>query len=198
MSSQKTIAFWDFDGTLTKSDSFWAFLVYTQSWAKLAIGALRFAPMLAAFKLGWVSNAKAKLKLLKFFFGGWEAKKYQILCEGFANEKLPQLLHPEAFKKFQWHLSEGHEVVLVSASLETYLAPWCAQYNIQCLATKLWISGGLVLAEYEYPNCYGPEKERRIRAQFDLDSYERIYAYGNSGGDNEMLALAHEKFYQEY
>lgn len=193
MPTSKTIAFWDFDGTLTKGDSFWAFLVYTQPWGKLVVGALRFAPMLVAFKIGWVSNAKAKLKVLKFFFGGWESKKYRMLCEAFALEKLQGLLHPEAFKKFEWHLNEGHEVVLVSASLETYLKPWCKQYGVECLATKLWISGDVVVAEYEYPNCYGPEKEQRIKAQYQLSDYDKIYAYGNSSGDNEMLALAHEK-----
>lgn len=198
MPSSKTIAFWDFDGTLTKGDSFWAFLVYTQSWAKLVIGAIIFSPMLLAFKLGWVSNGKAKLKVLKYFFGGWEGKKYQIMCEGFANEELPKLLIPEAYEKFQWHLQQGHEVVLVSASLESYLKPWCDAQGVTCLSTKLWISGGFVVAEYEYPNCYGPEKERRIKAAYTLKDYDKVYAYGNSGGDTEMLALAHETFYKAF
>ena len=37
---------------------------------------------------------------------------------------------------------------------------------------------------------------RRIRAKVNLEAYSKIYAYGNSGGDHQMLAIADEAVYR--
>ncbi len=34
----------------------------------------------------------------------------------------------------------------------------------------------------------------KVRHTFDLNSYERIYAYGDTAEDLAMLQLAHEKY----
>jgi len=198
MSQKNSIAFWDFDDTLTKGDSLWYFLAYTQPWSRLFFAAARFSPILLGMKLGWISNLEAKIRVFRYFFDGWESKKFLAFCEGFAQEKIPGMLNPIAMKKFEWHKSEGHKVVLVSASLRHYLEPWCQKMGIDCLATELKIVNERVFGEYAQPNCHGPEKARRINEAYDLAQYDKIYAYGNSSGDKEMLKLAHEAFYQTF
>ncbi|HEU5146872.1 MAG TPA: haloacid dehalogenase-like hydrolase, partial [Chryseosolibacter sp.] len=47
-------------------------------------------------------------------------------------------------------------------------------------------------------NCYGDEKVCRIKEEFDLPSFERIIAYGDSSGDREMLQLANESHYKPW
>jgi phosphoserine phosphatase len=47
-------------------------------------------------------------------------------------------------------------------------------------------------------NCYGEEKVRRIRASYNLDEFNHIYAYGDSEGDKAMLDLAHEHDYKHF
>jgi len=40
------------------------------------------------------------------------------------------------------------------------------------------------------------EKVLRIKEKYDLKEFEKIFAYGDSKGDREMLALAHEGYYK--
>jgi phosphatidylglycerophosphatase C len=46
------------------------------------------------------------------------------------------------------------------------------------------------------PNCRGPEKERRLRAWLDGEGFGSyvLYAYGDSSGDDQMLAMANHPF----
>jgi len=39
-------------------------------------------------------------------------------------------------------------------------------------------------------NCNGKEKVSRIKEAFNLADFETVYAYGDSSGDKEMLAIA--------
>ena len=43
-------------------------------------------------------------------------------------------------------------------------------------------------------NCNGPEKIRRIKEILNLQDFDKIYAFGNSKGDKEMLSIADHKF----
>jgi phosphatidylglycerophosphatase C len=47
-------------------------------------------------------------------------------------------------------------------------------------------------------NCHGPEKVRRIREQYPADEYDIAYAYGDTGGDRPMLALARHPFMKPF
>ena len=55
---------------------------------------------------------------------------------------------------------------------------------------------GRLTGKYVDGDCCGEEKVRRIGARYDLSRYARVYAYGDSGEDREMLELAHTKFYR--
>ena len=47
------------------------------------------------------------------------------------------------------------------------------------------------------PNCRGPEKVRRLKAQFG-DDVHLAAAYGDTSGDREMLQIADEKGYRVF
>jgi phosphoserine phosphatase len=46
-------------------------------------------------------------------------------------------------------------------------------------------------------NCYGRQKEARIREAINLADYSIVVAYGDTRGDKEMLAMASEAHYRE-
>lgn len=100
--------------------------------------------------------------------------------------------------KIEWHQSQGHHVVVVSASLECWLRPWCEQNTLELIATRLDITDGKVSGRLLSKNCYGIEKANRIKEKFDLNQFDTVYAYGDSRGDKEMLDLAHEKHYKPF
>ena len=95
-----------------------------------------------------------------------------------------------ALQRIQWHKENNHTVVLVSASFEEYLRPLCEKWQIELLATTMEIHNGIMTGKFSQPNCYGIQKEKRIKAVYNLNDYESIYAYGDTRGDKEMLALA--------
>ena len=101
-----------------------------------------------------------------------------------------ELLRPDMVAKLHWHRSQGHEVAIVSASLDCYLETIARHLKVEhLLCTRVehddaWCTGNLIGG-----NCRGPEKLRRIRAHFGESGYE-LWAYGDSAGDDDMLAAA--------
>ena len=53
-------------------------------------------------------------------------------------------------------------------------------------------------AGLEGANCRGPEKVRRVRALVDLEVFDRVWAYGDSSGDRELLAIADEPSFRPF
>ena len=87
-------------------------------------------------------------------------------------------------------------MVVVSASIDSWLQKWCDYYQIELIATQLEFKNGKLTGRFATKNCYGIEKVNRIKAQFDLTKFEHIYAYGDSAGDKEMLAISTHPHYK--
>jgi phosphatidylglycerophosphatase C len=81
--------------------------------------------------------------------------------------------------------------VLVSASPELYVAPIGRRLGFDAvLATRLEVGAdGRLTGRLLGANCRGAEKVARLR-QWRGDGLALAYAYGDSAGDTEMLALA--------
>ncbi len=89
---------------------------------------------------------------------------------------------------------------LVSASILDYLIPWAEDMGFtDVLATKLEIDAkGIITGNFSGKNCKGDEKVRRLEECVnDLEKHE-IYAYGDSRGDKEILAIADHPFYKSF
>lgn len=163
---------------------------------------------------------------MRYFFANMDYKEFLQECERFCPD-LESRLKPAALARLQWHKDRGDVVVMVSASFEEYLAPLCAKLGMECIGTRLATQtqdkdsrGGdsscglesqagsekvdsrlestFLSGEFATPNCYGEQKAVRIKAHYDLSSYEEIYAYGDSKGDTAMLALATHAFYKPF
>jgi HAD superfamily phosphoserine phosphatase-like hydrolase len=101
-----------------------------------------------------------------------------------------------ALDRIEWHKQQGDEIVVVSASLDVYLEHWCRSIGVGVICTELEDAAGTLTGRYIKGDCAGAEKVRRIRARYDLNRFSRIYAYGDSEDDREMLEIAHEKYYR--
>lgn len=186
----------DFDGTLTKKDSFLEFIKYYCGHANFIKGMLLNLPYLVLYKLNVVPNWKAKEKVLTYFFRGEDLHTFNKKAALFSLEKIPGMLREEAFNTLKNHLKKKHEVYLVSASCENWLSAWCEKNNIKLIASRLDTKDQKLTGKLKGKNCYGPEKVCRINEIINLKDYDQIYAYGDSVGDWEMLALANHKLYK--
>lgn len=192
------LALFDFDGTITTKDSLPDFIQHAIGKRAYFIGVFKLSPMLTAYKLKLIKNDVAKEIFISHFFSNWDEKSFNEIAEQYAANRIDKITRPKAMKKILWHLEQDHKVVIVSASMESWLRNWCDKHNIELLSTRLEVKNGRLTGKFATKNCYGLEKEERVREQFDLQSYEYIYAYGDSPGDKELLALADEAHYKPF
>ncbi|GAD19751.1 HAD family hydrolase [Helicobacter fennelliae] len=191
------IAFFDFDGTITKQDSLFLFVCFAVGRKRLYLGLLSKFWVLLGYMCGLYSNTYAKQELMRYFFGGLKQSDFLALCEAFL-PTLESILKSSAIKRIQWHKNRGDEVVVVSASFEAYLLPLCKKLGVACIGTKLESKNGILSGNIAGENCYGSQKAIRIKAKYNLAQYTKIYAYGDTKGDTQMLLLATSDEYRFY
>ena len=194
----KKIAFFDFDGTITTDDSLLKFIRFVVGDRRFLLGLVVLSPMLVLYKLKLIPNYKAKQYMLSWFFKGMSKDAFLKVANEYSLVHIDKILRPKAIEKINWHKNQGHKVVVVSASIECWLRPWCEKNSLELIATKLEIKDDIVTGKLLSKNCYGVEKINRIKEIYNLKDFEYIYSYGDSSGDKQMLELAHEKFYKPF
>jgi phosphatidylglycerophosphatase C len=195
---KKKLVLFDFDGTITTKDTLLEFIRFYHGTGKWLTGFLINTPWIALMTLHVIPNWRAKEKVLEWFFAGESLERFNLISEQFCEKVLPALIRPDALKTINDYKASGATVVVISASAENWVEPWCRKNGIPCLATQLEISNNRLTGKIKGVNCYGAEKEKRIRACYNVADFEEVIAYGDSKGDLEMLALASQQFYKPF
>ncbi len=196
--SEKKIAFFDFDGTITTGDSLLELIKFIKGRRSFYAGFILNAQWVVAYKLNLISNDNAKQKILTYFFAGMQENYFQEKCDLFINLKLPGMIRAAAFAEMETLRKDGFEVVVVSASGENWIRKWCDRLSLELVATRLAVKNGLMTGKIEGKNCYGIQKVVCIMEKWNLSEYKEIYAYGDSPGDRPMLSLATKSFYKPF
>lgn len=189
----------DFDGTITTHDSLRDFLLFAVGYKRFIAKMLPVIPWLIGYLLRIADNQKVKQKVTKQFFAGMPYDLFNEKAKTFALNILDKSVRPNIIKSLRKHKNEGCRVIVVSASFTDYLKYWCEREGFEIVSTQLEIKDNIVTGEFATPNCWGPEKIRRLSFLLpinDLHSkYEKIIVYGDSpnSGDKELLNLADEK-----
>ena len=191
ISKHKTLHLCDFDGTLIHEDSLLRFLRFAVPLPGLIGGGMvvTFRFLALIFSGNW-SKAAGKAALLSVFFKGRTVQEMENLGNGFCQQKLPAMFRTALLAQLRLAHQKGETVVVVSASLDVWLRPFCAKEGFGLLCTELEYIDGQFSGQFATPNCTGEQKAIRILAAYDLGTFESILAYGNSKGDAEMYELA--------
>lgn len=190
------LALFDFDGTITSSDTWTPFMRAAIRPARIIAGGLLGSPIFLGYRLGVVSASRARQTAVRVGLQGTDAATVRCLGVEYATTALPRTMRPHALERIEWHRTQGDHVVIVSGSLDVYVAPWCAARGLDCICSALEERGGRLTGRYVGGDCSGQEKVRRVRQRYDFTQYSLVYAYGDSGEDREMLELAHRKYYR--
>jgi phosphatidylglycerophosphatase C len=189
VNGRRGVAAFDFDGTLVPGDSLPRFLACVLG-RRHFYGVLTVAApdMLAGYRRHGRDGSKAAL--LQRALAGQVAARVADLGEMFGS-LLADRIRPEMAKRLAWHREQGHRCVLVSASLAVYLDPFgrLAEFD-QVIATRLETGpDGLLTGRMDGPNVRAGQKALLLRRTLG-DGPVELWAYGDSAGDREMLAMA--------
>lgn len=215
----KKIFVFDFDGTLTHADTLLAFIRFACGPVRMCMGFALYAPLLVLMKLKLYPNYKAKQKVFTHFFRGMTLARFDALCTAFAQQG-EHLLRPAARSFINTVRSEAYAMAIVSASIDNWVRPFAEMYlqsdnaqdksqgNVQdnkpalpiiVLGTKVEVdAAGCLTGRFATPNCYGPEKVRRIEAVWPHREQYDVSAFGDSRGDKEMLAYADQGYFKPF
>jgi phosphatidylglycerophosphatase C len=187
----RTVAAFDFDGTLTRHDSLLQFLIAVAGRRPVLRAMAAESRALALAAIGRGDRDAEKERMLTRVLGGRPHDEVAAAGHAFGTALARSSITPDGRDRIAWHRAAGHEIVIVSASLDVYLHDVARALGVDhVLCTSLVVDGlGRCTGGLLGGNCRGPEKAKRLRALLGDDEVE-LWAYGNSRGDHEMLALA--------
>lgn len=187
----KKIAAFDFDGTITTRDTLPEFIRFSRGNVRFMLGFILYAPLIIAYKLKLYPNWKVKEKIFSHFYKGISIDRFNQWGNGF-DIKIKQIVRPKAIDAIKKYKDTGASVIIVSASLENWIAPFAASLDIDyVLATKPEIDGNNCLTgRFLTKNCYGREKVDRILALYPCRAEYELHAFGDSKGDLELISFA--------
>ena len=187
-----TVAAFDVDHTLTTKDCVIPFLRQVGGWGIYFRLLRRGWPLFRALLAR--DRDLLKAEVTNAVLSGRAQVEVESVSHIFAQRAFPSWLRDDVVARLRWHQSQGHWVVLVSASYGFYLRHLAESLGCRAvLSTECEIDErGILTGHLVGVNCRGPEKERRLREWLSDQAINPAYvfAYGDSRGDDEMLAMA--------
>lgn len=190
---KKKIAFFDFDGTLIKTDSFFRFAFFVKGKKKVIGVLIKIFPKIILSKLKILNRGKVKEQIFGMLYSGMNYETFLSYCNQFP-AVLKKYENPTIINKLKKLQNQGVEINIVSASIYEWIKPWAYSHGIQSvISTEIEVEGEkhrFLSGRFSTLNCNREEKVKRILQHYPHLSEYEIWAYGDSRGDEEMLKIA--------
>lgn len=190
------LAVFDLDGTLVRGDSFLPFMTgFARSRQRIRpLVSLPFWVGLYAARL--LPDHRAKQRVMISFLRGETRGTVSEYAAQFCERWIRPRLFDQVLSRLRWHQSEGHRVVLLSASPDVYVKVVGRMLGIDevvctrvCGSTESW-DGSLA-----GPNCKGEQKIVQLCTHLAAATWPgESYAYGDSKSDLPVLRWATHGF----
>jgi phosphatidylglycerophosphatase C len=188
---RRPVAAFDFDGTIARRDTLVPFLASVAGRGPFARVAIGRAHRLVRVAVGRADRDVEKQALIGRLLAGRAAADVAAAGHAYA-ERLwaARRFRPDMLERLAWHRAEGHRIVIVSASLDSYLVPLAPRLSVDhVISCSLEAEHGILTGTLVGGNVRGAEKVRRLDAWL-ADEPVELWAYGDSAGDDELLARA--------
>jgi len=185
---EKIGAFFDLDGTLLREPSLeWRFLAYLLE--RDEIRTRNVARWLADAARTILFDPHRAIHANKHYLAGIPESAVADWADAFAAEALP--LFTEGVSRVDWHLERGHQIFLVSGTLEPVARAFARRLpcDVAISATELEVRDRHFSGRLAGPHMDFDAKARAVRdwaAARNLD-LAQSYAYGNQMSDAPML-----------
>jgi len=198
MNGDRTLALFDFDGTISTRDSFIDFFVYVYGWKKIISLFALYFPFIFLYFLKLYQGKKLKELFFSRLIKGWTVEKFEHEASSYYREKMHSILKDSALEQIRLYKNSGVKLAVVSASAYQWLKPFANDFGMDLIATELEIKDGVFTGKISGSNCHGQEKVNRILKKYAISDFDTVLAYGDSSGDREMLDLATSGFYRTF
>ena len=187
------LAVFDLDGTITRHDTLMPFVLGFLARHPWRLPRLITAlTTIVAYLLGRTGRGELKGALIHSTFGGLTRETIAAATAAHVQAVLRQGLFAEALERIAFHRSEGHLLVLMSASPDFYV-PQLGEalgFDATICSTLRWLPDGRLDGRLAGENCRGEEKVRQLRRLQEQGRHTVTWAYGNSSSDLPHLRLA--------
>jgi len=188
----------DFDGTLTKRDTLLAFIEFTHSKRRLFWELFLLSPALVLMKLNFGNNESVKTKLLSRLFRGTKKEILERWAQDFCEKYFHTLLRPAGLTKVLKLQRQGHRIILVTASVETWVKPFADKMGIEIIGTKFLFKEQKFTGRFATPNCRGVEKVNRLKKYLQTNKLPAYIMFGDSSGDRALYQQANKYYHRHF
>lgn len=192
------LSVFDFDGTLTRHDSFIPFLrfafgyrVFTRKMIKLV------NPTIKCMRRK-LTRDELKEVLITTFLAGVEENWVREKAEAYCKQYWDRLMRPSGLLAVAAEVSSGAEVTLCSASPMIMLQPFADRLGIKLIGTQLESKDGVLTGRIDGHNCRCIQKIHRLESVYGPLSEFHLRVWGDTRGDVEMLAAAKDAHWRHF
>lgn len=193
------LAIFDFDGTVSKTDSTKFFLRSSFGKIYFLYGYyFRFIHLYILSQIGIYDFVKLKEKRISFFLKDISSKKLDTLIKRFNNDFFNQYLRSDALKRLDWHKKNNHKIIILSATIMQLISEWSSSNNYTLIANSLTFYDDISSGNFDRPDCSFSEKVFRLKEEVNLEDFEHIYGYGDTESDLDFLNVVDEPYFQYF
>ncbi len=195
---QRLLAVFDFDGTLTRHDSFVPFLKFAFGQRGFSVRMARLVLPSLSYLARRVTRDELKGRLIKAFLTGVEEQWVRQKAEEFCERYWSRLMRPAALESVAAEIEKGAIVTLCSASPEMILQPFADRLKVELIGTNLEVVDGKLTGLIEGSNCRCDSKVARLEGVYGPLTQFRVRAWGDTRGDHELLAAAQDAHWRHF
>jgi HAD superfamily hydrolase (TIGR01490 family) len=186
-----TIVIFDLDSTITKKDTYVAFLLSilkTYPLRLLRCGFLPFAILI--HKAGIKDNSWLKETFLSAIASGLTQSQLSASSDQFIEKLKKKGIRSKAIQKIQQHRDANHKLVLASASFDFYVKNLGHQLGFEVIVCTQpsWNKHNKLTGKINGQNCYGKYKLKRLIEILGIDKNDiTTIAYTDHHSDAPLL-----------
>lgn len=198
ISKSQTLSVFDFDGTLTRHDSFLPFLQFAFGRKIFLLKMLSMLVPTLRCICRKITRDELKEILIQRFLTGSQMTWVQTQAERYCDCYWKKLMRPKGLYAVAAELRANATVTICSASPELVLRPFTEKLGVQLIGTQLEVKSGILTGKITGHNCRSTQKVARLRSIYgDLRQYH-LRAWGDTRGDYELLSEAQDPHWRYF
>lgn len=189
--SRQTAVVFDLDHTITKLDTYLAFLLFVlrKRPARILRSVFLFNAIIQ-YKLKLKDNSWLKEEFLRTIVGGASREQVEVWSDQFVSNLIEKQIHSTALKVIQRHRKTGCHLLIASASFDFYVTKLGQQLGFdEAICThSMWNQSNVLVGKIDGSNCYGFAKLEKLKAYFGPKRNQwYIIGYSDHHSDIPML-----------